>query len=136
MLRYLALLGCLPLCGCSMLPEIAHQPTLHNPFPQLSKVAVAPFFNLSDEPTVDGNEVALAYFNELQQVPGYEVVSVGTVRQAIEANRLELNSPEDARRLIAIGQSKPAANIDAVELATNTVLANVLLNLDEVISKE
>ena len=31
--------------GCSMLPEIAHQPTLHNPFPQLSKVAI--LFNLS-----------------------------------------------------------------------------------------
>ena len=45
-LRYLALLGCLLLSGCNLLPDIAHQPTLHNPFPQLSKVAVTPFFNL------------------------------------------------------------------------------------------
>ena len=59
-----------------MLPDIAHQPTVHNPFPQLSKVAVAPFFNLSTEPTLDGRRVALAYFNELQLVPGFEVVPV------------------------------------------------------------
>ena len=31
--------------GCNMvLPDISHQPVVHNPFPQLSRVAVAPFF--------------------------------------------------------------------------------------------
>ena len=79
MLRYIALLGCVLATGCSMLPEIAHQPMLHNPYPQLSKVAVAPFFNLSAEPTLDGRRVALAYYNELQSVPGFEVVPVEVV---------------------------------------------------------
>ena len=83
------------LCGCSLLPEIAHQPTLHNPFPQLSKVAVAPFFNLSNEPTLDGRRVAVAYFNELQLVPGFEVVPVGVVEQAIMRHRIQF-APEDA----------------------------------------
>lgn len=98
-MRYVALCSALLLCGCSMLPEIAHQPTLHNPFPQLSKVAVAPFFNLTTEPTVDGRRFALAYFNELQQVPGFEVVPIGVVEQAIKEHSLRLAGPEDARRL-------------------------------------
>ena len=102
MLRYCVLLGCLVSTGCSMLPEIAHQPTLHNPFPQLSKVAVAPFFNASDEPTVNGKDVALAYYNELQLVPGFEVMPVNMVERAMQDNNLQLNSPADARRLAQI----------------------------------
>ncbi len=98
-LRILALFGALMLAGCSCLPEIAHQPTLHNPFPQLSRVAVAPFFNLSNEPTLDGRKVALAYFNELQLVPGFEVVPLGTVEQAMRDTRNRLAGPDDARRL-------------------------------------
>lgn len=98
-LRCLALLGALSLTGCSLLPEIAHQPTLHNPYPQLSRVAVAPFFNLSGEPTLDGRKVALAYFGELQQVPGFEVVPIGTVEQVMRDTNNRLTGPEDARRL-------------------------------------
>jgi len=98
-MRYVAVLTALLLCGCSMAPELAHQPTLHNPFPQLSKVAVAPFFNLSTEPTVDGRRFALAYFNELQQVPGFEVVPVGVVERAIKDHNIRLAGPEDVRRL-------------------------------------
>ncbi len=82
-----------------MLPEISRQPTLHNPFPELSKVAVAPFFNLSQEPTVDGRGVAEAYFNELQSVPGFEVIPVGVVENAMRAYQIDLNSPSEARRL-------------------------------------
>jgi len=101
---------CLLLClglllsGCSLLPEIAHQPTMHNPFPQLSKVAIAPFFNLSSEPTVDGRRFALAYFNELQLVPGFEVVPVGVVERAMEDHQIALTGPEDARRLAQLLQ--------------------------------
>jgi len=99
MKRFLALMSALLVTGCSVLPELAHQPTLHNPYPQLSKIAVAPFFNLTAEPTLDGRKFALAYFNELQQVPGYEVVPIGVVEQAIKARNNRLAGPEDARRL-------------------------------------
>jgi len=102
MLRHLLLLGCLLSTGCSMLPEISRQPALHNPFPQLSKVAVAPFFNLSQEATVDGRQVALAYFNELQLVPGYEVVPVGVVETAMRTHNIQLGGPADARRLAQV----------------------------------
>ncbi len=44
--------------------------------------------------------------------------------------------PAAAGKLIATGESVPDASVDAVELAAATALANVLLNLDEVITKE
>src|SRR5271167_3118399 len=88
--------------GCSLIPEVAHQPTLHNPFPQLSKVAIAPFFNLSAEPTVDGRAFALAYFNELQLIPGYEVVPIGNTEKTIEAYHLRIDNPQDVRKLAQI----------------------------------
>jgi hypothetical protein len=94
----------LPWCGgCSLiLPEVAHQPVIRNPFPQLSRVAVAPFFNQSDEPTLDGRQVALSYFAELQSTPGFEVVPLGVVEEAIIAHRVDLNGPGEARRLAKI----------------------------------
>lgn len=99
MLRLLLPLGCLLSTGCSMLPDIAHQPTFHNPLPELSKVAIAPFFNASDEPSLNGKDVALAYFNELQLIPGFEVVPVGVVERAMLDHDIQLSSPTDARRL-------------------------------------
>ena len=99
-LRWLTLLGALMFGGCGvLLPEVAHQPTLHNPYPELSKVAIVPFFNLSAEPTLDGRKFALAYFNELQLVPGFEVVPIGAVEQAMKETNNRLTGPEDVRRL-------------------------------------
>ncbi len=40
-----------------------------------------------------------------------------------------------AKKLIAVGESKPDATIDPVELAAWTLTANLVLNLDEVINK-
>jgi len=88
--------------GCSLIPEVAHQPTVHNPFPQLSVVAIAPFTNLSTEPTVDGRQFALAYFNELQTIPGYEVIPVGVVEKTIELYKLTMDNAQDVRKLAAI----------------------------------
>jgi hypothetical protein len=99
MLRYLPTLAILLWGGCAFIPQIYHQPQFHNPFPQLSKIAVAPFFNLTNEPTLDGRKVAMAYFNELQSIPGFEVVPVGVVETAIREQGIELSGPTDARRL-------------------------------------
>lgn len=101
--------------GCSLLiPEKALKPVIRNPFPQLSRVAVAPFFNQSDEPTVDGRQVALAYFAELQTTPGFEVVPVGVVEEAIIANQVDLSGPGEARRLAQI------LGVDAVVIGSVT----------------
>ena len=42
---------------------------------------------------------------------------------------------DGAKKLIAFGESKPDAKLDAIELATWTMLANELFNLDEVLTK-
>ena len=43
--------------------------------------------------------------------------------------------PDDAARLVAVGDSKPDAGLDPATLAAWTMLANELLNLDEVLNK-
>jgi hypothetical protein len=99
MLRWIVLIGCLFSPGCAILPEIVHQPTLHNPFPQISKVAVAPFFNGSLEPTLDGRKVAEAYAAELAEVPGYVVIPVSQADTTIRALGLQLDKEKDCRKL-------------------------------------
>lgn len=114
-LRSLAVLWLLTTTSaCSLIPQVAHQPSVHNPFPQLSRVAIAPFINLSAEPTVDGRQFALAYFNELQLIPGFVVVPVGTVETTMEAYKLSLDSPEQVRRLAQI------LDVDAVVVGAVT----------------
>ncbi len=101
--------------GCHViLPDVSHQPLVHNPFPQLSRIAVAPFFNQSDEPTVDGRVFALAYYSELQVVPGFEVVPLGVVEEAILEHRIDLSHPDEARRLARI------LGVDAVVVGSVT----------------
>lgn len=117
MLRCLTLPLLLVASGCALCPQKFVVPVVHNPFPQLQKVAIVPFFNQSDQPTVDGRQFALAYFDELQSVPGFEVTPVGVTETAIQQYRTQLNdlsSPEDVRRLAQI------LNVDAVVIGAVT----------------
>ncbi len=101
--------------GCHLvLPEVSVQPIVHNPFPQLSRVAVAPFFNHSDEPTVDGRQFAMAYFAELQETQGYEVVPVSVVEAAMVHHQIRIDGPESARRLAQV------LGVDAIVVGTVT----------------
>ena len=77
LISFLATMGLVGLSGCAIVPEARVRDTLHNPFPQLKRVAIVPFFNQSDSPHVDGDEVAKAYYAALQSVPGFEVLPVG-----------------------------------------------------------
>ena len=43
--------------------------------------------------------------------------------------------PEAAKRLVSVGTMPPDESLDVVELASWTVIANLILNLDEVLSK-
>jgi hypothetical protein len=72
--------------GCALLPDKIVEPQFHNPLPQIHRVAVLPFFNQSAEPTVNGEAVAIAYYNELQQIPGFEVMPVGVAKQMLAAS--------------------------------------------------
>ena len=75
------LIACLT--GCNFIPDIKHKPQYHNPFPQISKVAVLPFRNQSQEPTLSGARVSQAYYNELQSIRGFEVVPFGVVENQL-----------------------------------------------------
>ncbi len=66
--------------GCSAFPDIRHKPQYHNPFPELTVVAILPFRNQSQEPSLSGARVSMAYYNELQSIPGFEVLPVGVSR--------------------------------------------------------
>ncbi|HZZ71787.1 MAG TPA: hypothetical protein VFE24_06010 [Pirellulales bacterium] len=100
MIRNLFLIGCLTfLSGCALIPERMCQITVHNPFPQLTKVGVAPFINVSHEPAVDGRQFAIAYANEVSQVAGFEIVPMGVIETAIERYHSNLSNPADVRRL-------------------------------------
>jgi hypothetical protein len=72
---FIAMLG----SGCSLFPDIKHKPQYHNPFPQLTRIAILPFRNQSQEPTLSGARVTAAYHAELQAIPGFEVLPVGVV---------------------------------------------------------
>jgi hypothetical protein len=70
-------------CGCSAFPDIRHKQQFHNPFPELTRVAVLPFRNQSEEQTLNGARVSLAYYNELQSIPGFEVIPLGVVENQL-----------------------------------------------------
>lgn len=91
-----------------------HQPQYHNPFPQLSRVAVLPFYNQSADPTIDQDQVALAYYNELQAIRGFEVVPVGVTKARLQALRFEPRFPEDFQRLAQL------LDVDAVVVGSVT----------------
>jgi hypothetical protein len=115
-LRHLSALLCgLTLAaGCAAIPEKLHEPQFHNPFPQLHRVAVLPFYNQSTEPTVDGEAVAAAYYNELQAIPGFEVMPVGVARQMLAASGIEPRSAGDFQKLARL------MNVDAVLVGSIT----------------
>jgi hypothetical protein len=50
---------------------------------------------LSQNSIVDGRRFAMAYYSELQKVPGFQVVPVGVVEQVLVDLQLELNNPDD-----------------------------------------
>lgn len=86
LLAWLAAICGLASTGCALFPDRIVEPQFHNPFPQLHRVAVLPFYNQSAEPTVDGDQIALAYYNELQLIPGFEVMPVGVAKQMLAAS--------------------------------------------------
>jgi hypothetical protein len=100
--------------GCAAFPDRRVEPQYHNPFPQLHRVAVLPFYNQSAEPTVDGESIALNYYNELQDIPGFEVMPVGVAKQLLIASGIEPRTGSDFQKLAR------AMNVDAVLVGSIT----------------
>jgi hypothetical protein len=61
-------------------------------------------------------------------------------REIVRASLLQFEkhynaSTEDAKKLIAVGESKSDSELPAPQLAAWTMVANELMNLDEVLNK-
>jgi hypothetical protein len=54
------------------------------------------------------------------------------------AGRIEKykSAPDLARKLLSEGETRPDPKMDPAELAAYTMTANVILNLDEVVTRE
>ena len=45
------------------------------------------------------------------------------------------NAPEEAQKLIDVGNSEPDSELPAIQLAAWTIVANQILNMDETLNK-
>lgn len=94
------LLLALTALGCEVLPERRLRPTLRNPFPQMTEVAVVPFFDRTKQQNINRTEFAQAYANELQKVSGFNVRAVRDVEEVMLAAGIsKLENADDIRYL-------------------------------------
>ncbi|MCY2975125.1 MAG: hypothetical protein NTW52_10725 [Planctomycetota bacterium] len=89
--------------GCNFIPDVRHEPRFHNPFPQIQTIAILPFRNQSEDPTLSADRVTLAYYDAAQGLPGFEVLPIGLVENqlsAFEQNVLgrSISNTEDIQR--------------------------------------
>lgn len=98
---FVALAFVLLLCqsGCTLFPKRLDRPEVHNPFPQLRKIAVVPFFNQSDFPRINGAEVASAYRHQLQQIRGFEVLPIGVVDNYLAKRPIPIDQAPDFQQM-------------------------------------
>ncbi len=78
--------------------------------------------------------IAAAFRMVLGRAPAAEetVIVQDALAQHFDRYR---KSPDDAKKLISSGESKPDASLDPVELAAWTMIANLVLNMDETITR-
>lgn len=100
-----------------MLPETRLRDSVYNPFPQLQRVAVLPFFNQSGDPTVDGEQVAEAYYAALQSVPGFEVLPIGVTKTQFSVYAMRFGEPRMGRDFQRLAQF---LDVDAVVIGSVT----------------
>ena len=117
-LRVLLLLTvALGLPGCSLFPEKRTRDRIHNPFPQIKRVAILPFFNQSEEPTLDADAVTSAYYASLQAVPGFEVLPVGVTATGLRQFLTTHGEPTDG---VAFQQLARFLDVEAVVVGSVT----------------
>ena len=82
----------------------------------------------------EDERIHFAYRCALARRASPEEIAVVGDFLADQTGRYE-SAPEEAKRAIAFGDSEPPADADPVELAAWTLVANLILNLDEVIMR-
>ncbi len=82
------------------------------------------------------SEERIAFIFEIATAREPKPAEAALILETMQVHLEELKeAPEAAKELIAVGESKPDEKLDAVEVATWTMIANLILNLDEVLNK-
>jgi hypothetical protein len=82
----------------------------------------------------DRERLVFAWRSAAGRMPGESEAAL--VLETLEKHKARYKAaPEDAAKLIAFGESKPAAELPPADLAAWTLTANLLLNLDETLNK-
>lgn len=81
-----------------------------------------------------GERIAFAFRTVLARKPVDDEAAILDRQLAAHLARYQQDQ-EAARKLIAVGESKPAADLPPGELAAYTLLVNTILNLDETITR-
>ncbi len=78
--------------------------------------------------------ITFAYRVVLSRQPQPEELAI--VKQALDSYLIRFNKdPEAAKKVVAVGESKPKSGRPEPELAAYTLLANLVLNLDETVMR-
>ena len=84
----------------------------------------------------DTPEARIAYMFEMATARLPKPKEEALLLETFQAHHQELEAnPEAAKELITVGESSPDETLDAVEVAAWTMIANLILNLDEVLNK-
>ena len=80
------------------------------------------------------DRITFAYRATLSRSPTADELAV--IQQALNQclSRYQAD-PEAAKKVIAVGESKPRGNVPPIELAAYTLIANLILNLDETVTR-
>jgi hypothetical protein len=74
---------------------------------------------------------------ELATARAPQPAELKVLRQTLAVHREHFRQdPAAATALVGIGDSRPGDGVDSVELAAHTLVASLVLNLDEVMTKE
>ncbi len=102
--------------------------------PQFIEAARALAARLLREASSDRERAALAFELATCRPPRADELDVLVEFARAEHAAFE-SSPDQARSLVEIGESPLAPDLDVIDLATWTLVGNLILNLDEVINK-
>ena len=89
---------------------------------------------IADGGATPADRIGHAFQVLLARKPAAEELSI--VMAALDAHRTRfIKVPADAKKLIAVGETKPKATSKPEELAAYTMIASLLLNLDETLTR-
>jgi hypothetical protein len=89
---------------------------------------------LREEPENADKRLVRAFRHTLGRIPKSDELAVLQKTYAEQLTTFR-QDPASAKALIKVGESPPPEKVDPVELAAMTTVANVLLNLNETITK-